>query len=219
MSIQTRHRTPLVAAFAFVVLAVAGNALQGSTPDIHGDAGAVARFYAGGSTRIAIAMMLSLISLFFLTVFLAALAGALERAELRDGWAGGMARSGGTVAVALLAGGFALNSAGALRAGAAAPIDPETAAVFYDAGLALAGLAAPLGMAVLLAATAAVVLRSGTFPRWFGWSSAALAVLGVVTPVSFVLFLLFPVWVLAASVALARLAPTAHADVPSASLR
>lgn len=219
MSIQTRHRTPIAAALAFVVLAVAGNALQGSTPALHGDGGAVARFYAGGPTRIAIGMMLSLISLFFLTVFLAALTDALERAEMRDGWAAGMARSGGTVAVALLAGGFALNSAGALRAGEAAPIAPETAAVFYDAGLALAGLAAPLGMAVLLAATAAVVFRSGAFPRWFGWSSAAAAVLGVVTPVSFVLFLLFPVWVLAASVALARLSTAENAVVPSASIR
>jgi hypothetical protein len=210
MSLQNPDRTPIAAGLAFVVLAVAGNALQGTMPELHGDAGAVARFYAGAPTRIAVAMMLSLISLFFLTVFLAALARALEDAEPRGGWAGGMARAGGTAAVALLAGGFALNSAGALRAGEAGPVDPGTAAVFYDAGLALSGLAAPVGMAALLAATASVVLRSGAFPRWFGWSSAVGALLGIVTPVSFVLLLLFPVWVVAACVALLRRSSSAQ---------
>jgi hypothetical protein len=216
MSDRIRSRVPISAGIAFVVLAVAGNALQGSTPALHGDAGAIVRFYTDGSTRIAVAMMLSLISLFFLTVFLAALGSALEEAETRGGWASGMARNGGAAAVALLAGGFALNSAGALRAGNAAPIAPETAVVFYDAGLVLSGLAAPLGMAVLLAATAVVAIRSAAFPRWFGWTSGALAVLGIVTPVSFVMFLLFPVWVVAACVVLTgHRAPTDNEFVPS----
>ena len=42
-----------------------------------------------------------------------------------------------------------------------------------DGSLALTGLAASLTMAVLLAATAAIVLRFGGLPRWFGWTSAA----------------------------------------------
>lgn len=204
MSIHPRSRAPIAAGISFVVLAVAGNALQGGTPPLHGDAGAVVRFYSDGSTRIALAMMLSLLSVFFLSAFLAALGGTLERAEAAGGWASRLARGGGTVAVALLAGGFALNSAGALRAGDAAAIAPEAAVVFYDGGLALSGLAAPLGMAVLLAGTALVALRSAALPRWFGWASAVLAVVGVITPVSFVLMLLFPLWVLAACVVLAR---------------
>ena len=204
MSIPIQSRAPIAAGIAFVVLAVAGNALQGSTPALHGDPGAVVRFYSGAPTRIAVAMMLSLVSVFFLSVFLAAFARALGRAEAPGGWAGQLARGGGTAAVALLAGGFALNSAGALRAGHADPIAPEAAVVFHDGGLALSGLAAPVAMAALLAGTALVALAPGTLPRWFGWGSAVLAVVGVVTPVSFVLLLLFPIWVLAACVVLGR---------------
>ena len=76
--------------------------------------------------------------------------------------------------------------------------------MFYDGGVALTALAAPLALAILLAPTAVVALRSDVFPPWFGWVTAALAVLGLVTPVSFILFLLFPVWVLVTSILLYR---------------
>jgi hypothetical protein len=204
MSDRIRSRATISAGIAFVVLAVAGNALQGSTPALHGDAGAVVRFYSDGSTRIAVAMMVSLISVFFLTVFLAAFGSALTKVEGDEGWAGRMASGGGVVTCALLAGGFALNAAGALRAGDGGEVAPDSAVVFYDGGLALSGLAAPIGMAVLLAGSAFVTISTGMLPRWFGWASAVLAVLGIVTPVSFLLMLLFPVWVVAACVVLAR---------------
>ena len=55
------RRTPW-AGMAFVVLAVTGNALQGSTPALHGDGGAVAEFYTEKATAIAVGMMLSLVS-------------------------------------------------------------------------------------------------------------------------------------------------------------
>ena len=88
-------------------------------------------------------------------------------------------------------------------------IAPDVAAVFYDSSLALTGLAASVAMAVLLAATAAVTLQCGALPRWFGWLSAVLATVGIVTPVSFVLSLLFPLWVGVAAVLLVRRSPTA----------
>jgi hypothetical protein len=215
MSDRITSRAPVAAGIAFALLAVAGNALQGSTPALHGDAGAVVRFYADASTQIAVAMMVSLISVFFLTVFLAALGSALRQVEGDEGWAGRMASGGGHIACALLAGGFALNAAGALRAADGGAIDPGSAVVFYDGGLALAGLAAPVGIAVLLAGTALVTIGSGTLPRWFGWASAVLAVLGIVTPVSFLLMLVFPVWVLAACAVLARHRRQADDDISS----
>lgn len=64
-----------------------------------------------------------------------------------------------------------------------------------------------MAIAVLLSAGAYVTLRHGAFPRWFGWFTAVLAVLGLVTPLSFLLFLAFPVWVLVASTLLYRRAP------------
>lgn len=207
------RRESLVAGIAFAALVVAGNALQGSTPALHGDAEAVVDFYTDKPTRIAIAMSLSLLSLFFLAWFLAAFASAFDGLDEVHRRARRAATGASAALIALLAGGFALNAAGALRAGDAG-ISPESAVVFYDGGLALTGLAAPLAMAVLLAATARVVLRSRTLPRWFGILSAALAVLGIVTPLSFVLFLIFPLWVVAAAVLSGRAAPKARADTP-----
>lgn len=191
----------------FAVLAVAGNALQGSTPALHGAPEAVASFYTDKATAIAVGMMLSLISVFFLAWFMAALRAHLVRSEGADGWVSPLAWGGGVATVTLLAAGFALNSAGALRARETG-ITPDVAAVFYDSSLALTGLAASLTMAVLLGATATVTLQFGALPRWFGWVSTALAVLGVVTPVSFLLSLLFPLWVAVAAILLAR-SPTA----------
>ncbi len=204
-----RGRAPL-AGLVFFVLAVVGNALQGSTPALHGDSGAVADFYNDKATAIAFGMMLSLISVFFLAWFLAALGRHLRISEGADGWIGPLAVGGGVATLALLAAGFALNSAGALRARESG-IAPDVAVVFYDGSLALTGLAASVAMAVLLAATAVITLQFGALPRWFGWVSAVLAVLGIVTPVSFVLSLLFPLWVGVAAVLLVRKPATATA--------
>ncbi len=152
-----------------------------STPALHGDTDAVADFYSDKATTIAIGMMLSLISVFFLAWFLASLRHHLADSEGDNGWISPLAWGGGVATLTLLAAGFALNSAGALRARESS-ISPDVAAVFYDSSLALTGLAASLAMAVLLAATAAVTLQFGAFPRWFGWVSAVLALLGIVTP-------------------------------------
>src|SRR5687768_563384 len=146
------NRTPL-AGLVFVVLAVAGNALQGSTPALHGEPDAVAAFYTDKATAIAIGMMLSLISTFFLAWFLAALRRHLARAEGEDGWITTLAWGGGVATFTLLAAGFALNSAGALRARESG-VAPEVGVVFYDSSLAMTGLAASVAMSVLLAATA-----------------------------------------------------------------
>jgi hypothetical protein len=194
------RRAPLTG-LVFAVLAVVGNTLQGSTPTLHGETEAVAQFYADKGTTIAVGMMLSLVSVFFLAWFLGSLRRHLAASEGATGWLTSVASSGGVATVSLLAAGFALNSAGALRAREVG-ISGDVAAVFYDGSLALTGLAASLTMAVLLAATAAITLQFGALPRWFGWTSAVLALLGIVTPVSFVLSLAFPVWVAVAAVLL-----------------
>lgn len=203
MSTSTWDRRAPLTGLVFVVLAVAGNALQGSTPALHGETEAVARFYADKATTIAVGMMLSLVSMFFLAWFLGSLRRQLAASEGGDGWMTSVASGGGVATLCLLAAGFALNSAGALRAREAG-ITGDVAAVFYDGSLALTGLAASLTMAVLLAATAAITVRFGALPRWFGLTSAVLALLGIVTPVSFVLSLVFPIWVAVAAVLLMR---------------
>jgi hypothetical protein len=208
-----QDRAPL-SGLVFVVLAVAGNALQGATPALHGNGDGVADFYNDKATAIAVGMMLSLISVFFLAWFLAALSRHLRLSEGADGWISPLAGAGGVATLTLLAAGFALNSAGALRARESG-ITPDVAAVFYDSSLALTGLAASVAMAVLLAATAVITLQFDALPRWFGWVSAVLAVLGIATPVSFVLSLLFPLWVGVTAVLLVRRLPhrVGHGEV------
>ena len=208
MATRDWHDRAPLSGLAFAVLAIVGNALQGSTPALHGDADAVADFYNDKATAIAIGMMLSLISIFFLAWFVAALRRHLRLSEGADGWITPLAAGGGVATLTLLAAGFALNSAGALRARESG-IAPDVAAVFYDSSLAMTGLAASVAMAVLLAATAVITLQFGALPRWFGWVSAVLALLGIVTPVSFVLSLVFPLWVGVAAVLLVRRSPTA----------
>lgn len=209
MELERDRRDLLGAGVLFAVLVITGNAMQGGTPALHGEAEAVVAFYADRPTRIAIAMSLSLVSLFFLAWFLSGLLAVLDRAPGGEGRARSAAAAGGAATVALLAAGFSLNAAGALRAGEVG-IAAESAVVFYDGSLALTGLAAPLAMSVLLAGTAVAARGSQAVPRWLVVISLVLAVLGIVTPLSFVLSLLFPVWVLAAAVALHRTGQRPH---------
>lgn len=209
------RRIPLVAGTAFTVLVGAGNALQGATPSLHGDAKAVAEFYEARPSLISLGMSLSLISVFFLAVFLVALRGRIEGVGGSAGFLSAMAWAGGVSAMAALTGGFALNALGALRGRADGQIAPESAVVFYEGGLALTGLAATLCLAVLLAPTAVAALRYGALPRWLGYLTAALAMLGIITPISFLLFLLFPLWVLAASIVMFRAEPARMGDATS----
>jgi len=65
-------------------------------------------------------------------------------------------------------------------------------------------LAAPMAMVVLLAATAIVTMRFRALSVWLGWVSALLAIIGLIGPISWVLLLLFPLWVLVTSIVLYR---------------
>src|SRR5680860_230127 len=103
-TVNWRDRAPL-SGLVFVLLAVAGNALQGSTPALHGDADAVADFYNDKATAIAVGMMLSLISVFFLAWFLAALGRHLRLSEGADSWVSPLAGAGGGATLTLLAAG------------------------------------------------------------------------------------------------------------------
>src|SRR5688500_11460603 len=101
VTVDWRGRAPL-SGLVFLVLAVVGNALQGSTPALHGDADAVADFYNDKATAIAVGMMLSLISVFFLAWFVAALRRHLRLSEGADGWISPLAGGGGIATLALL---------------------------------------------------------------------------------------------------------------------
>jgi len=74
--------------------------------------------------------------------------------------------------------------------------------VLQDGSSILQGLAATMAMEVLLAATAIVTPRFRALPAWLGWASTLLAVIGLIGPISWVLLLLFPLWMLVTSIVL-----------------
>jgi hypothetical protein len=68
---------------------------------------------------------------------------------------------------------------------------------------------ATTALAILLAANAVVVLRSGALPRWLGWSATVLSpalLVGVAfaTSFGFVPYVLSMVWIVATSIVLIR---------------
>lgn len=59
-------------------------------------------------------------------------------------------------------------------------------------------------LAALVAGTAAVILRQGTFPRWVGWMSLPFALVLVVPPLAWPAVPLFYLWLAILSVTLLR---------------
>lgn len=149
-------------------------------------------------------MNLALVSLVFLVWFLSSLRRTLLAAEGGDGRLTAVAFGGGLITTALLMAGFALNALAALRADEDGTIAAEVAVVLQDGSSILQGLAATMAMVVLLAATAIVTLRFRALPIWLGWASVVLAIIGLIGPISWIVLLLFPLWVLATSIVLYR---------------
>jgi hypothetical protein len=197
---QWERLAPL-AGVGFFVLSLAGNLIPGEQPDFLDDPRKYADYFVDKSDQVLVGMNLALVSLVLLIWFLGSLRRRLLRGEHGDGQLSVVAYGAGLVATALIAAGFALFALAGLRAGEDDAINPDIAATLADAAGVLIGLAAPVAEATLLFATAAVVLRWRSLPRWLGWVSLVLGVVGLVGPISWVLgFFLFPLWVLVTSI-------------------
>src|SRR5918996_186021 len=82
--------------------------------------------------------------------------------------------------------------------------DPTELADYYldDSGRIIAGVAAPVALAVFVASTGIVSIATGVLPRWLGWLSLLLALGFLIPVISWIFWLPFGVWVLAVSVLL-----------------
>ena len=144
--------------------------------------------------------------------FLGTLFGRLRRAEGGAGRLSGIALTGGvaTVAIVMVANGL----------GAYSALHPEASAGSFQISSILLGYAA-FAIAVLVAATSVVVLRTKLLPSWFAWAGEALAIgwlIGAASvstestaifTIGFVVFLLWAVWIVVLSVLLYRTPQTA----------
>ena len=121
---------------------------------------------------------------------------------------------GGGVAAAIF--GFALpgpDMAAAIADGA--DLSPQAAEAIRISGDVFF-IGAEMSAAVLLAATGIHALRTGSFPRWFGWVSLVIALALIILPIGWAAMLFaFPLWVLFVSYLLwNKYADTTAAGVP-----
>jgi hypothetical protein len=214
------ERRAALCGIAFVLLFAVGIVLGAAgSADLDGTAAEVAASYDDNQTMLLASERILVLAVFVLFAFSAGLGSALRRAEGPRGWLSGVAGAGGAAAAVLLLaavgfGGIAVHEGVCAHdpgasdcSGAEGSLDPGAFSLLDALNFEFLVLAAiPVG--ILLAATAIVIRRTRSLPRWLGNIAGVLAVLfPIATIVKFavlVLYVPFLAWVFAASVVLAR---------------
>jgi hypothetical protein len=187
----------------FVVLALI-SVLTAPGEDFLADPAEVADYYVDNSGRILVAAIIGGYAVFAFLCFVGAVRNRLRVTETPEGGLPALAFGGGVAAAALILVANTATMAGAFRADEDGEINPSVAAALNDVSSMIIGIAAPVALAVFVAATGLVSIGTGVLPRWLGWLSLVLA-LGFLLPyVSFIFWVPFGVWVLAVSVLLYR---------------
>lgn len=182
-------------AFYFIGFGLIGEVSETSTPSPT----EIADLFAANPTRTLVGAYLSLLSLVFLLWFVGSLRSSLRLAESGSGRLSAIAFGGGVSVTAVLAVGFALVGGAAFRADSVEGLNPETGLVFYDVYRAMVGMAAPVGFAVLIGATAVVGFRTKKLPGWLSWLSVIIA-FGLMTPAGFFFVFFALAWVFMTSI-------------------
>jgi hypothetical protein len=202
------ERLAALAGLAFVVLYVLAFALGIEVGDSDQE---IRDYYAdsGNRAKEAVAFFLIAGAALSLAVFATAVRSILTSFEQEGAMLAALAWAGGIACAALILAGNAVSRATAFAAMEEGfQLNLDTRDLFETAGFLLfvsgALAAIPLVVGVSLA-----TLRHGVLPRWLGWAGFVVAVL-LPLAIAFVGFLVFLLWVLATSAALAlRRAPAA----------
>jgi hypothetical protein len=195
------ERLAALAGLAFVVLYIAAFTLGIEVGDSNRE---ILRYYASSSHRAKeiVAFFLIGFAALSLVVFATALRSLIARAEQETSMLAALAWAGGIACAVLVLAGNAVSRATAYTAlDDKFRLDPNTRRLFEDTGFLLFA-SGSLAAILLVAAVSLAALRYGVLPRWLGWAgfpAAALLTLGIV----FLGFLVFALWVLAVSAALA----------------
>jgi hypothetical protein len=165
------ERWGALAGVVFVVLVVVAAFIAGSAPKPTDSAAKIVKYFKDNQDSLRVGSYLGGLSLVPFLWFLGTLFGRLRRAEGGAGRVSGIALTGGVVtgAIALVAYGI----------DAYAALHPDASVGFFQFSTILFGYVG-FAIAVLVAATSIVVLRSKLLPSWFGWAGAALAAVWLV---------------------------------------
>lgn len=155
--------------------------------------------FSENPTKVSLAGYVGSISAFFLMWFAGSLYKALREQEGNAGRLSTVAFGGGVASGIALAIGFSALIASGARAGAEGGISSVEAVTLYDFYGQLLGQMFAITMAVFIAASAVVSLRTGLTKAWFGWASLLIA-FGLLTPIAYVVLAFALVWLLGVSI-------------------
>jgi hypothetical protein len=195
------ERLAATAGVAFVVLYVVAFTLGIEVGDSNRE---ILDYYAsrGHRAREIVAFFLIAGAALALMVFATALRSMIARVEQETAMLAALAWAGGIAcAVLVLAGNVASRVTAFAALDDKFQLDPNTRRLFEGTGY-LLFVSGTLAAILLVVAVSLAGLRYGVLPSWLGWAgfpAAALLTLGIV----FVGFLIFALWLLAVSAALA----------------
>jgi hypothetical protein len=162
----------------------------------------VADYYVDNSGRVIVAEIIGGFAIFAFFWFVGAVRNRLRVPETPEGGLPALAFGGGIAAATLVLVANSATMAGAFRAEEDGQIDPAAAAALNDTSSLIIGIAAPVALAVFVAATGIVSIATGVLPRWLGWLSLLLALGFLIPYISFLFWVPFAVCVLVVSVLL-----------------
>lgn len=196
----------------FALLLIAGFVVDPNTEFMPPEGDIVAHLQEG-PVRVMTAAYLGLLAAVALVWFSGTIYKSIRRIDDDGGRLSALALAGGVFASALLAVGGVATIAAAERVWVTGVIEPGAAASLLDiAGIAI-GNGAPVGLAVLIGASAIASLRTEGPYRWTGWASLLIA-LGLVSPYGWVVLAVAVLWVLAAAIWMYRAeSPTMSVEV------
>jgi hypothetical protein len=151
----------------------------------------VAARFAEDRGRISAGILLTMLSLFFLMVFVAWLHRWLRDVEGRGGWLATLAAIGGTLMAGMMLVVVMLSIAGTVLEGYGDdPVIARTLIVLQWQAVAVVFIPT----AVFIGATSMVGLASGEIPKWLTYSGLAIALGLLLPPIAFLPFLFSTMW-------------------------
>lgn len=182
----------------FALLLIAGFVVDPNTEFMPPERDIVAHLHEG-PVRVMTAAYLGVLAALALVWFSGSLYKSIRRIDDDGGRLSTLALAGGVLASALLVVGRAATVAAAERVWITGSMEPGAAAALFDISAIAIGNGAPIGMGVLIGASAIASLRTEGQYRWTGWVSLLIA-LGLVSPYGWAVLAVALLWVLVAGI-------------------